>query len=72
MYTKFWSAELKVRDRMGNRNLENNIKIEFRWTGREVGDLIELAQDRAKWRPYFNTVMNFRFRKCMTFFWPPE
>ena len=41
------------------RRWEDNIKIDLREVG-GGGDWMELAQDRDRWRPVVNTVMNFR------------
>jgi hypothetical protein len=38
----------------------DNIKIGLREIGRGGMDLIDLAQDRDKWRAFVNTVMNLR------------
>src|SRR5215469_16688000 len=41
------------------RRWEDNIKMDLQEVG-EVGDWMELAQDRDGWRALVNTVMNFR------------
>ena len=41
------------------RRLEDNIKMDLREVG-GVGDWMELAQDRDRWRALVNTVMNLR------------
>jgi hypothetical protein len=38
----------------------NNIKINFRETGWDGVDWIDLAQERDQWRSLVNTVMNLR------------
>ena len=42
------------------RRWEDNIKIDIEEVGRGFGDLMELAQDRDRWRAFMSTVMNFR------------
>jgi hypothetical protein len=39
---------------------EDNIKIDFRETGYENVDWIQLFQDTAQWRDFVNTEMNVR------------
>jgi hypothetical protein len=39
---------------------EDNIKLDLRETGTDGADWIQLAQDRAQWRAFVNTVMNLR------------
>ena len=41
------------------RKREDNIKMDLREVG-GVGDWMELAQDRDRWRALVNTVMNLR------------
>jgi len=41
------------------RRWEDNIKMALREVG-GVGDWMELAQDRDRWRAFVNTVMNLR------------
>ena len=41
------------------RRWEDNIKMDLQEVG-GVGDWMELAQDRDRWRALVNTVMNFR------------
>ena len=41
------------------RRCEDNIKMDLREVG-GVGDWMELAQDRDRWRVLVNTVMNLR------------
>ena len=41
------------------RRWEDNIKMDLREVG-GVGDWMELAQDRGRWRALVNTVMNLR------------
>ena len=39
---------------------EDNIKMGLQEVGGGYGDLMELAQDRERWRALVSTVMNFR------------
>ena len=41
------------------RRWEDNIKMDLEEVGRVCGDLMELAQDRDRWRALVSTVMNF-------------
>ena len=43
------------------RRWEDNIKMDLQEVGGCCGDLMELAQDRERWRTLVGTVMNFRF-----------
>ena len=57
----FWWANL--RDRALGRprhRWEDNIKMDLQEVGCGGMDLIELAQDRDKWRALVNAVMNLR------------
>jgi hypothetical protein len=38
---------------------EDSIKLDLRETGIDGANWIRLAQDRAQWRTFLNTVMNF-------------
>jgi hypothetical protein len=42
------------------RRWVNNIKMDLRDLGWDIMDLIDLDQDRDRWRAYVNTVMNLR------------
>ena len=60
-YSGFWWGNLRERDHLGVPGLDG--KIILRWIFRkwDVGlDCIELAQDRDRWQPLVNAVMNFR------------
>jgi hypothetical protein len=39
---------------------EDNIKMDLRETGIDEANWIQLAQGRAQWRAFVNTVMNLR------------
>ena len=41
------------------RRWEGNIKMDLQEVGRGCGDLMELAEDRDRWRALVSTVMNF-------------
>jgi hypothetical protein len=42
------------------RRWENNIKIDFQEAGCRGIELIDMAQDRDRWRALVNAVMNLR------------
>jgi hypothetical protein len=42
------------------RRWEDNIKMDLRETGNDEANWIRLAQDKAQWRVFVSTVMNFR------------
>jgi hypothetical protein len=46
--------------RRPTRRWEDNIKINLREIGWDGMDLIDVAQDKNKWRALVNTVMNLR------------
>ena len=61
VHTGFWWRDLRVRRPLGRprRRWEDNIKMDLQ----EVGwgrYWIELAQDRDRWWPLVNAVMNLR------------
>ena len=41
------------------RRWEDNIKMHLEEVGRGCGELMEVAQDRDRWRALVSTVMNF-------------
>ena len=45
------------------RRWDDNIKMDLREVGGGLGDWMELAQDRDRWRALVSTVMNFRVPK---------
>jgi hypothetical protein len=42
------------------RRWDGNIKLDFRKTGINGANWIQMAQDRVQWRDFVNTVMNLR------------
>jgi len=50
------------------RRWEDNIKMDLQEVGGGCGDLIELAQDRGRWRALVSTVMNLRVPKMQVIF----
>jgi hypothetical protein len=42
------------------RRWEDNIKMDLREIGTDGDDWIRLAQDKAQWRAFVNTLMNLR------------
>jgi hypothetical protein len=44
------------------RRLEDNIKMDLQEVGRGLGDWMELAQDRDRWRALVGTVRDFRIQ----------
>jgi hypothetical protein len=46
--------------RRPTRRWEDNIKIDFQEVGGDLGDWMELAQDRDRWRKLVGTVRDFR------------
>ena len=42
------------------RKWEDNIKMDLQQVGFGVMDLIELAQDKVRWREFVTAAMNFR------------
>ena len=42
------------------RRWEDNIKMDLRELGCDLGDWIDLAEDREQWRAYVRAVMNLR------------
>ena len=63
--TEFWWGNLKERDHWGEPDIGGRIIL--RWIFRKwevvVGDWMELAQDRDRWRAVVGTVRNLRVPK---------
>ena len=59
--TRFWWGNLRERDHWGDQDVDGRIIL--RWVFRKcegvVGDWMELAKDRDRWRALVSTVMNF-------------
>ena len=64
MCTRFWWGSLRERDHWGDPDVDgtHNIKMDLQEVGGGVGDLMELAQDRDRWRALVSTVMNLWVR----------
>ena len=61
MCTGFWLANLRERDDWGDPDVDgDNIKMDLQEVGGSCEDLMELAQDRDRWRALVSTVMNLR------------
>jgi len=45
------------------RRWEDNIRMDLREVGGGCGDLMELGQDRDRWRAFVSTVRNLRVQK---------
>ena len=59
--TRFWWGNLRERDYWGDQDVDGRIILRWilrKWEG-VVGDWMELAQDRDRWRALVSTVMNF-------------
>ena len=65
MYTGFWWGNLKEREHLEDPSVrwEDNIKMDLQEVGGGFGDLMELAQDRDRWRALVSTVINLRVPK---------
>ena len=62
MYTGCWWGNLRERDHLEDQSVAGNVILRWIFRKWDVGvmDLIELAQDRDRWRALVNAVMNFR------------
>jgi hypothetical protein len=49
------------------RRWEDNIKMDLQEIGRGLGDWMELAQDRGRWRALVGTLRDLEFHKCGEF-----
>ena len=55
-----WKPEGKRSLGKPRRRWEDNIKMDLQEVGCGYMDWVELAQDRDRWRPLVNAVMNLR------------
>jgi len=63
--TGFWWENLRERDHWGDSDVDGRIILRWifrKWEG-VVGDWMELAQDRDRWRALVITVRNLRIPK---------
>jgi len=58
-----WKPEGKRPMGRPRRRWEDNIKMDVQEVGGGIGDWMELAQDRERWRALVSTVMNLRVPK---------
>ena len=61
-YTGFWWGNLRVRDHLGDPDVDGRIILRWifrKWDG-GVMDWIEVARDRDRWRALVNSVMDLR------------
>jgi hypothetical protein len=61
-YRGFWWGILRERDHWGDPSIGRRLILRLIFRKWDVGviDLIELAQDRERWRALVNAVMNLR------------
>jgi len=62
MHTGFWWGKSERKRQLGRLRCrrEVNIKMNLQEVGCGVMDVIDLAQDRDRWRALVNAVMNLR------------
>jgi hypothetical protein len=62
VYTGFWWGNLRERGNLEDTRFDGRIIL--RWINQEMGyggmDLIDLAQDKDRWRALVSAVMNIR------------
>jgi hypothetical protein len=62
VHTGFWWGDVREGDHLGDPGVDGRIilrRVFGKWDGGM--NWIELAQDRDRWRPLVNAVMNLRF-----------
>jgi hypothetical protein len=61
LLTNTWmTAQMLLKHESPKRRWRDDIKADFKETGCQNVDWIQLAQDRDRLWPFLNTVMNFR------------
>jgi hypothetical protein len=68
--TGFWWVNLREQDHWGDPGIGGNIILRCIFKKWDVGDWIELAQDRDRWQAFFNAVINLRFPENVGNFLP--